>query len=199
MDRGIPFPSPAPRQPQKLRFTTSRSPLPWVRRPGNDILRNYPARITDLAAPLAATSLRFVAFTVSFDLRRQINVIGYAVLRNFATWAMIVGVFVAVSLRAVGFEHSQVKIQSSCCHTVETCSESDPGNSCPDGHQHDGEKCPQNHHHHKGCCSSAQPLTVENDHLRQPGIPGSSLLGVRHEGEVPPEGPFLGSEKPPLI
>ena len=34
---------------------------------------------------------------------------------------------------------------------------------------------------------------------RQPGIPGSSLLGVRHEGEVPPEGPFLGSEKPPLI
>ncbi|MES2657182.1 MAG: hypothetical protein V4689_01120 [Verrucomicrobiota bacterium] len=125
--------------------------------------------------------------------------IGCVVLRSTATWIMIVGVFVALSLRAVGVDYSHEKITASCCHSVETCSESDPGANFPDGHQHDGEKCPLGHHHHKGCCSNAQPLTVENDHFRQPGIPGSLLSGVRHEGEVPPEGPFLASEKPPLI
>jgi hypothetical protein len=148
---------------------------------------------------LAANSLRFVAFTVNFALRASNYMICCAVLRSYATWAMIVGVFVAFSLRAAGVEFSHDKFASGCCHSVETCSESNLGTTLPDGHQHDGEKCPQDHHHHKGCCTNSQPLTVENDYLRQPGIPGSLLLGVRHEGEMPPEGPFLGSEKPPLI
>jgi hypothetical protein len=42
-------------------------------------------------------------------------------------------------------------------------------------------------------------LTVENNPDRKLGVPGSSLLGVLHESEVPPEEPVLGSEKPPLI
>jgi hypothetical protein len=43
------------------------------------------------------------------------------------------------------------------------------------------------------------PLIVESNAACRSGVPGSSQLGFRHEGEDPPEGPFLGSEKPPLI
>jgi hypothetical protein len=86
----------------------------------------------------------------------------------------------------------------NCSQAEEICCSHSHGEA-PDDHQHDGKKCPQDHHHHHGCCSISQPLTVENDHIRQPGIPGSSLLGMRQEAEVPPEEPFLSSEKPPLI
>ncbi len=43
-------------------------------------------------------------------------------------------------------------------------------------------------------------MSVDNHFICRLGlIPGSSLLGVRHEGEAIPDEPFLGSEKPPLI
>jgi hypothetical protein len=116
-------------------------------------------------------------------------------MRSLLTWLMVFSVLAGLNVRVLGAEDRHV---GTCSHIEEICCDHshDPA---PDDHQHDGEKCPQDHHHHHGCCSIAQPLTVENDHLRQPGIPGSSLLGVRHEGDVPPEEPFLGSEKPPLI
>jgi hypothetical protein len=40
---------------------------------------------------------------------------------------------------------------------------------------------------------------IENDHSRNTREPGSTLLGVRQDGEIPPDEPVLGSEKPPLI
>lgn len=86
------------------------------------------------------------------------------------------------------------------CTQSETacCSDATHENESSDC-DHDGEKCPKDHHHHHSCCSPAQPLTMENDHFRQQSLLTSSLLGIRPEGDVLPEDPFLGSEKPPLI
>jgi hypothetical protein len=116
-------------------------------------------------------------------------------MRAMLTWLMMLGLLTGLNIRVIA---SSIDQSGTCSQTVESCC-SHSNKDAPDGHQHDGQKCPESHHHHKGCCSNVQPLTVENDHLRQPGSPGFSLLGVRHEGEVPPEGPFLSSEKPPLI
>lgn len=66
------------------------------------------------------------------------------------------------------------------------------------GHGH--EDCDPDQPHHHDCCSPVQPLGVENHSPCRLGFsPESLLLGVRHEGELPPEEPFLSSEKPPLI
>jgi hypothetical protein len=110
---------------------------------------------------------------------------------------MVFGILAGLNAQVLAADHAHVETctmepaETPCAH-----SRQDPHH----GHHHPGEDHDGNdHHHHHDCCSHAQPLTVENHHLRQPGVPGSSLLGVRHEGEVPPEEPFLGSEKPPLI
>lgn len=108
---------------------------------------------------------------------------------------MVFCVLAGLNVRVLGAESCHV---DTCSHIEEICCDH-THQQAPDEQQHDETKCPQEHHHHHGSCPVSQPLTVENDHLRQPGIPGSSLLGVRHEGEVAPEEPFLGSEKPPLI
>jgi hypothetical protein len=68
----------------------------------------------------------------------------------------------------------------------------------PDEHHHDGDQCPVEHHHF-GCCSHALPSAVVNDGSIRLGIPNSSYVRVRHQSEVAPDEPLLGSEKPPLI
>jgi len=116
-------------------------------------------------------------------------------MKSLVTWLMVFCLLAGLNAQALAAEFGHA---GGCSHVQEiSCDHSH--REAPDDHRHDGEKCPQDHHHHHGCCSTAQPLTIENDHLRRPCIPGSSLLGVRHEGEVPPEEPFLASEKPPLI
>ncbi len=40
---------------------------------------------------------------------------------------------------------------------------------------------------------------MENHFMGRLGVSESILLGVGHESEIPPEKPFLSSEKPPLI
>lgn len=138
------------------------------------------------------------AVAMSFALRGSVYVIGYAVLRSYAKWVMIVGVFVALSLRAIGFDHLYHDTRSDCCQSVEMCEDGQLDTDLPDDDQQDDKSCPPDHEHH-GCCTVAMPLVLDNSFICRLGVPGSSLLGVRHEGEVPPEGPFLASEKPPLI
>ena len=135
---------------------------------------------------------------MSFALRGSLYVIGWAVLRRYAKWVMIVGVFVALSLRAIGFDHSHEDLGSKCNHSVKMCQESQLDTDLSDDDPQDDKNCPPDHEHH-GCCTAALPLTLDSNSICRLGVPGSSLLGVRHEGEVPPEGPFLASEKPPLI
>jgi len=114
---------------------------------------------------------------------------------------LVFGVFAGLNLRVLASDHAHPPKTGQDCsdhhdhhHPAEDL-HSPHSDDCPTGGKHDGE----GHHHHHGCCSPAQPLTIENDHLRQPYLPDSSLVGVRHDCEVPPDEPFLGSEKPPLI
>lgn len=136
-------------------------------------------------------------FAVIFILREVDCVISYAALRKCATWLMIVGVFVAVSLRAIGFEHYH-DTRYKCCQPGETPADSQLDQDLPDDDQQDDQDDPTGHEHHN-CCSSGLPLIIDNGSNSRLGVPGSSRLGILHEGEVPPDGPFLSEDKPPLI
>jgi hypothetical protein len=120
-------------------------------------------------------------------------------MRLIFTWLMIVCALTGLNARVLGADLSQLV---GCSHLAEPCCQDDHhGATVPaDPHGHGDECPPEKHHHHScGCSSHAMPLSVESDLISRLGIPEPSLLGVRHEGDVPPEGPFLGSEKPPLI
>ena len=109
---------------------------------------------------------------------------------------MVICVLVGLASRGVARQGDFVKF---CAQSVDSCCQDPHGSSGPVESHHDGDGCPSNHHHHLGCCSQALPLALENDLIYRLESPGSSLLSVLHESEVPPEAPILGSEKPPLI
>ena len=115
------------------------------------------------------------------------------------TWLMIVCTLAGLNARVLGDDANRL---TGCSHLAEPCCQDDHHDATApeDPHGHGDECPPGDHHHHScGCTSHAMPLSVESDLISRLGIPEPSLLGVRHEGDVPPEGPFLGSEKPPLI
>jgi hypothetical protein len=117
-------------------------------------------------------------------------------MRPLFTWLMVICTLAGLNARVLAADSGRVAVcdqaADSCCHDHQDA-------PAPEEHHHDGDDCPVDHHHHIGCCAQAQPLTVENNPDGKLGVPGSSLLGVLHESEVPPEEPVLGSEKPPLI
>lgn len=116
-------------------------------------------------------------------------------MRQFLTGLMVFCVVAGLGARLLAADIGHVEV---CHHAAESCCETDH-HGTPDEHHHDGDSCPADHHHHFGCCAHALPLTIDTPWICRLGVPGASLLGVRHEGEIAPEGPFLGSEKPPLI
>jgi hypothetical protein len=107
------------------------------------------------------------------------------------SWLMVFCVMAGLNVRVIGADHSHLEqhpasMEGCCGH------EKPPAEPHDDGH-HDGD-C---HHHH--CCVQAQPMNMESDHFKRFANPDSRRLALRHEGESPPEEPFLSSEKPPLI
>ena len=118
-------------------------------------------------------------------------------MRLVLTWLMILSALAGLNTRVLSADGSRVDV---CSLLAESCCQVDPhGATAPEEHHGSGDECPPGHHHHACGCSHAIPLMVENDVVCHSGVPDSFLLVFRHEGEVPPEGPFLGSEKPPLI
>ena len=116
-------------------------------------------------------------------------------MRQAVTWLMVFCVAIGLGARISAADTSRL---AACTESVTCCD--DPHESVsPAEHPHDGENCPLEHHHHHGCCFHSPPLTLDSTIIDQLGIPNSSLLAIRHEGEMTPEGPFLSSEKPPLI
>ncbi|MEO8615122.1 MAG: hypothetical protein ABI600_08285 [Luteolibacter sp.] len=86
---------------------------------------------------------------------------------------------------------------SACAEKNSHCYESE---TLPQHSQdHDGEDCPLDSHHHHCCCFYVGALVLEIDAECHLTHPSASFSGFRHEGEIPPDGPFLSSEKPPLI
>lgn len=108
---------------------------------------------------------------------------------------MVFWVAMGLGARILAADTSRAAI---CTESI-TCCDHPHDATSPAEHQHDGEDCPLEHHHQHGCCSHPLPLTLDSNLIYRLGIPDSLLLAVRHEGEITPEGPFLGSEKPPLI
>lgn len=89
----------------------------------------------------------------------------------------------------------------SCVATVETTGHRChvPNASHQDGQKQGNEKCPVDHHHTSCCSHHGMPLSLAEKLGDRFGNPGSFLPRNRHESEIPPDSPFLGSEKPPLI
>lgn len=117
-------------------------------------------------------------------------------MRAFLPWLLIFSLLAGLHVRAVTLDHSDMEICShspaSCCHEgVDLHVPAVPG-------EHDHE-CPADHHHDSCCCSHALTLACEFDDACTLMPSKSSLFGMRHQSVKIPNGPFLISEKPPLI
>lgn len=117
-------------------------------------------------------------------------------MKSILTWLMVFCVLAGLNARVLADD----AVRSGGCTPTETCCESTGDDGKPADHPDDGDDdCPLEHHHHHDCCSQTLPMAADNAIPGAGGVPGSPLLGLRPEGDVLPEGPFLGSEKPPLI
>jgi len=117
-------------------------------------------------------------------------------MRQFLTWLMVLGVLAGLNLRAFSADGDH---RAVCPEKMDQCCETG-GSSLPaSSHDHEDGDCPPDHHHHHECCFHVVPLTVDQETESLLRDPASTFLGFRHDGEVPPDGPFLSSEKPPLI
>lgn len=105
---------------------------------------------------------------------------------------MVLCVIAGLHIRAFATEGSH---SPECTESASECSSA----SQEDPHQHEGGDCPIGHPHHHGCCTHSLPLVFDNDEDLPLRDFISFLAGLRHEGEAPPDGPYLSSEKPPLI
>jgi hypothetical protein len=118
-------------------------------------------------------------------------------MRLFLTWLLVFGVFAGLGLRAVAADAGHTAM---CAEDSSHCGQSGHDHHHGhDSHDHEDEDCPPDHHHHYGCCFQGMPMTAEMANACRISDPSASFLGVRHECEVPPDGPFLSSEKPPQI
>lgn len=111
-------------------------------------------------------------------------------MRLIAIWMLVFGVLAGLSARVLDSQGHSICL--ACSHADE--------HGIDHHHGHSHEDCDPDHPHHHDCCSPVQPLGVDHHSPCRLGFsPESSLLGVRHEGDLPPDEPFLSSEKPPLI
>lgn len=116
-------------------------------------------------------------------------------MRFIFTMLMVFCVFAGLNARVFAVSCSSA---GECGKVTEPCCQDEPGGAnAPEDH-HDGGDCPMEHHHH-GFCAHGLPLGVDFQAPAMLPAPGSALLSFLHEGDLAPEGPFLGSEKPPLI
>ena len=106
---------------------------------------------------------------------------------------MFLGIFAGLGLPLLAGEENCVmnlNMTGNCCRNNFDASQQNSQNR--------GEKkCPANHHHCKCCTHVMSELTEKDD--SSVGNASNSVPRCRHENEVPPDGPFLSSEKPPLI
>jgi hypothetical protein len=118
-------------------------------------------------------------------------------MRGILAWVMVVCVFAGLNSRITA---NVCNDPADCGHAVDVCCQGSPHAGQPlGGTHHDGDDCPMDHHHHHSCCSHAFVLGLDPQLPCRFGVSDSARAGFRHQGEAPPDGPFLASEKPPLI
>jgi hypothetical protein len=54
-------------------------------------------------------------------------------------------------------------------------------------------------HHDHGCFCHGMPLVASGESAISLQVPCTNLSRLAHDGEIPPDGPFLSEDKPPLI
>ncbi|MFT3991874.1 MAG: hypothetical protein QM680_10745 [Luteolibacter sp.] len=83
------------------------------------------------------------------------------------------------------------------------CTDNIPATDCCQSHGdhkgHPEDQCPEGHHHHQACCHTAPSFFAEENHELSLPLTGYRELSFRPQSDRVPEGPFLNSEKPPLI
>jgi len=131
-------------------------------------------------------------------------------MRSLAKWLMVLCVIAGLNSQAIA---SYCSDPVACSHSADSCGPMDEDiHSCdsthagqkthigePKGGHSDGDSCPADHHHHHACCAHGLVLGLNSHGDCKPGLLASAFAGFRNQGDVPPEEPFLGSEKPPLI
>jgi len=108
-------------------------------------------------------------------------------MRFFLLALMLLGLLTGGTVRAGNCGEACEPPASDCCQ--------DHGSK--KGHPED--QCPEGHHHHSLCCHVSPAVSTEDEeHISLAARDPDAAL-CRPQSEMIPEGPFLSSEKPPLI
>jgi hypothetical protein len=110
-------------------------------------------------------------------------------MKLLLTWILMFGVFAGLNSRVIAVDGTCVAcFEDGGSSYKETPQKGDPGDN----------KCPVDHHHN-GCCCHVQLVAAAEKAEAKSGQPVLLLPRDRHESDMAPDGPFLSSEKPPLI
>jgi len=114
--------------------------------------------------------------------------------QTFVKWLVLCSLLLGLHARLFAQDPCAVNTMlhgDGKCHVEHReCPPGDPG--------HDGH-CPAEHHHHQGICGHATPYAAGEAPAVRLGLPCSSSLWLRHEGDEVPEGPCLEVDVPPVI
>ena len=114
-------------------------------------------------------------------------------MRHLLTWLVLLGVCAGLHARAFAADPCEVMEKMHVHGDAGDCHE--PGSPCDSSHD---KQCPADHHHH-GCFCHGMPLVASGDSAISLQVACSILTRLAHDGENPPDGPFLSEDKPPLI
>jgi hypothetical protein len=107
---------------------------------------------------------------------------------------MLLAVLFGLHLRVLAKDPCEIL---SLMHQADHSDHHHEGNlPCDPSHN---EKCPSEHHHHCGALCHLMPLVSENDFVCRLPLPVSSRLRVIPESDLIPDGPYLSSDRPPII
>lgn len=107
---------------------------------------------------------------------------------------MVVAVLLGLQLRVLAHDPCEVlTTMMEDCHSGH-----DHGNDAPCDAPHD-KNCPSEHHHQGGSCCHILPLVSDHQLACRSAVPASYRLRLHPECALIPEGPYLSSDRPPLI
>lgn len=111
-----------------------------------------------------------------------------------SSFILVLTVFIGLQARVLAKDPCEVMVSmhqgDHCDHHHEESLPCDPSHE---------KNCPAEHHHHCGIVCHVSPLVSENDFAGRLAEPTSIRLRLRSESELIPEGPYLSSDRPPII
>jgi hypothetical protein len=115
-------------------------------------------------------------------------------MRLVSSFVLVFAVIIGLQARVLAKDPCEV---IASMHQVDPCDhpheESLP---CDPSHE---KNCPAEHHHHGCVVCHVSPLASEDDFASRLELPTSIRLRLWPESELIPEGPYLSSDRPPII